>query len=87
MHSSDSRSVLSRHKPMRTITRCYRQVESHIRMEKALQTVITTTNTLLTDADIGALLTYMSDDAQRSHSVSKKNSKRSSQSLLLDSAR
>jgi hypothetical protein len=87
MHSSDSRCVFSRHKAMRTISRCYRQVESHIRMEKALQNVLTTTNTLLTDADIGTLLSCMSDDAQRSHSVSKKNSNRSIRSLLLDSAR
>jgi hypothetical protein len=55
-------------------------------MEKALQTVLTTTNTVLTDADIGALFLYMSDNVHRSHSVSKRNSKPSSRSLLLDSA-
>jgi hypothetical protein len=49
-------------------------------MEKAL-------NTLLTDAEIGVSSRYIGVDGKGSHSISKRNSKLSSRSLLLDSAR
>jgi hypothetical protein len=69
----------SAHHLMSILSRCHRQVESQIRMENALDTVLTNTTTILTttntfhrNAVIGASFFYMSVDAKISHCLEEK---------------